>query len=214
MDSATGTGRRRSCFFEDDDGLASIVPDMEAGFSGNHYSNNSLVSRPQRRSSLRNLSSAAAVTMSSSSSSSSRSAGGNGRCYYWSDASRFEESHYPQQSHFLDSCFLCRKPLDNRDIFMYRSVFTLQSLWCFDSLIHCQFSGFLCCQMKLCWFSENGLSFFCLGWDFYDKNSIFVFCFAVLFQFGFGFLLIMCYSWLNFAEGILHSAVKNAGKSR
>nr|GMD97297.1 FCS-Like Zinc finger 2-like [Ipomoea batatas] len=102
MDSGTGTARRRSCFFEDDEGLASIVPDMEAGVSGNHHQSNSLVSTgpvySQRRSSLRNLSSAAAVI-------------GDGR---------FEESHCPQQSHFLDSCFLCRKPLDNRDIFMYR----------------------------------------------------------------------------------------------
>nr|GMD96100.1 FCS-Like Zinc finger 2-like [Ipomoea batatas]GME00014.1 FCS-Like Zinc finger 2-like [Ipomoea batatas]GME15111.1 FCS-Like Zinc finger 2-like [Ipomoea batatas] len=116
MDSGTGTARRRSCFFEDDEGLASIVPDMEAGVSGNHHQSNSLVSTgpvySQRRSSLRNLSSAAAVMGSPRS-------GGNGRCYYWSDG-RFEESHCPQQSHFLDSCFLCRKRLDNRDIFMYR----------------------------------------------------------------------------------------------
>ncbi|XP_019156164.1 PREDICTED: uncharacterized protein LOC109152927 [Ipomoea nil] len=115
MDPATGTARRRSCFFEDDDdGLVSIVPDMEAGVSGNHQSI-CLVSGPvysQRRSSLRNLSSAAVMMGSPRS-------GGNGRCYYWSDG-RFEESHCPQQSHFLDSCFLCRKPLDNRDIFMYR----------------------------------------------------------------------------------------------
>ncbi|XP_021285984.1 uncharacterized protein LOC110417782 [Herrania umbratica] len=96
---------RRPCFIEEDDGLASLA-DMEAGYSGSHYhspNQNGFFSRPlcySRRSSLRNL---------SSSVSSPRSA----RFY---DA-RFED----HQPHFLDACFLCKKPLGgNRDIFMYR----------------------------------------------------------------------------------------------
>ncbi|XWS62076.1 hypothetical protein CRYUN_Cryun07bG0180000 [Craigia yunnanensis] len=98
---------RRPCFIEEDDGLASLA-DMEAGYSGSHYqthNQNGFFSRSlcySRRSSLRNLS-------SSSVSSSPRSA----RFY---DA-RFED----HQPHFLDACFLCKKPLGgNRDIFMYR----------------------------------------------------------------------------------------------
>ncbi|WRX18809.1 Zf-FLZ domain - like 5 [Theobroma cacao] len=98
---------RRPCFIEEDDGLASLA-DMEAGYSGSHYHSpkqNGFFSRPlcySRRSSLRNL---------SSSVSSPRSA----RFY---DA-RFED----HQPHFLDACFLCKKPLGgNRDIFMYRSM--------------------------------------------------------------------------------------------
>ncbi|XP_057519419.1 FCS-Like Zinc finger 2-like [Amaranthus tricolor] len=103
---------RRPCYREEDDGLASI-----AGFSGtiNHgyplvkhqnpsflcYSNvsggGSIMMR--RRNSLRNISSLSPV-------SSPRS------------ARFFEEIHSP---HFLESCFLCKKPLGgNRDIFMYR----------------------------------------------------------------------------------------------
>ncbi|MCE0482588.1 FCS-Like Zinc finger 1 [Datura stramonium] len=62
----------------------------------------------QKKSSLRNLSS---IT-SSSSMSSPRFAGG--RKLY---DSGFEQ----QQPHFLEACFLCKKPLGhNRDIFMYR----------------------------------------------------------------------------------------------
>ncbi|KAL1829997.1 hypothetical protein DCAR_0209393 [Daucus carota subsp. sativus] len=103
---------RRPCFIEEDDGLASLA-DMEAGFSGsnnqnnaqiNHNQHNHFISRPvyySRKASLRK--------MSFSSNTSPRF----GRLY---DA-RFEE----QQPHFLDSCFLCKKPLgDNKDIFMYR----------------------------------------------------------------------------------------------
>ncbi|XVE65215.1 hypothetical protein DITRI_Ditri07aG0163000 [Diplodiscus trichospermus] len=100
---------RRPYFIEEDDGLASLA-DMEAGYSGSHYqthNQNGFFSRSfcySRRSSLRNLSS------SSSSVSSPRST----RFY---DA-RFEDHHQP---HFLDTCFLCEKPLGgNRDIFMYR----------------------------------------------------------------------------------------------
>ncbi|KAE8658481.1 poly(U)-specific endoribonuclease-B-like [Hibiscus syriacus] len=103
MDSS-GRSRRR-CFIEEDQGLASIAV-MEAGYSGTHYQTqiqNGCFQRPlcySRRTSLRNLS-------SSSSSSSSCS------------SPRFEDQI--RQPHFLDSCFLCRKPLGgNKDIFMYR----------------------------------------------------------------------------------------------
>ncbi|XWS38678.1 hypothetical protein CRYUN_Cryun19dG0151600 [Craigia yunnanensis] len=100
---------RRACFIEEDYGLASLA-DMEAGYSGSHYqthNQNGFFSRPfcySRRSSLWNLSSS-----SSSSVSSPRSARFyDARC----------EDHQP---HFLDACFLCKKPLGgNRDIFMYR----------------------------------------------------------------------------------------------
>nr|GMD82299.1 FCS-Like Zinc finger 2-like [Ipomoea batatas] len=104
MESPTVAARRKHCFMEEDDGLASIVPDMEAAFPANHNNNSNLISRPlylqRRRSSFINL--------SSSSSPSPRYGGG-----------RFEEA-VPPHPHFLDSCFLCRKPLGNRDIFMYR----------------------------------------------------------------------------------------------
>ncbi|GMI96182.1 hypothetical protein like AT5G47060 [Hibiscus trionum] len=104
MDSS---GRsRRHCFIEEDQGLASLAV-MEAGFSGTHYqthNQNGFLQRPlfyTRRTSLRNLS------YSSSSSSSSCS------------SPRFEDQIH--QPHFLDSCFLCKKPLGgNKDIFMYR----------------------------------------------------------------------------------------------
>ncbi|GMJ06072.1 hypothetical protein like AT4G17670 [Hibiscus trionum] len=94
---------RRPCFIEEDDGLASLA-DMEAGYSGtNHQRVNQ--NGVFRRTSLRNL-----PSFSSGSVHSPRSA----RFY---DA-RFEDV---QQPHFLDACFLCKKPLGgNRDIFMYR----------------------------------------------------------------------------------------------
>ncbi|XP_059444917.1 FCS-Like Zinc finger 2 [Corylus avellana] len=108
MESLSNT--RRQCFIEEDDGLASLA-DMEAGISGSHHHHhhnhsNLLLSRTlcysasynSRKGSFRNVSV-----------SSPRS----GRFY---DA-RFEEP----QPHFLEACFLCKKPLgDNRDIFMYR----------------------------------------------------------------------------------------------
>lgn len=102
---------RRPCFAEEDDGLASLA-DMEAGVSGSHQQNNyAFFSRPLsygRRNSLRNLASLASSTGCSSPRSVPR--------FY--DA-RFEEP----QPHFLEACFLCKKPLgNNRDIFMYRSV--------------------------------------------------------------------------------------------
>jgi hypothetical protein len=85
---------KRHCFLEEDDGLASIV-DIEPGYSGhNHFSyQHGFVSR----------------TLGYATFSSHRS----GRFY---DA-RFED-HHP---HFLEACFLCKKPLgNNKDIFMYR----------------------------------------------------------------------------------------------
>ncbi|XP_071917588.1 FCS-Like Zinc finger 2-like [Coffea arabica] len=109
MDSAKSV--KRHCFIEEDDGLASLA-DMEAGFSGSHH-NYPLVSRPlyygamQRRSSLRRI-----PSLSSAFVSSPRSAAGN-------STMRFYEE--PHQAHFLDACFLCKKPLgSNKDIFMYR----------------------------------------------------------------------------------------------
>ncbi|KAK3008936.1 hypothetical protein RJ639_014880 [Escallonia herrerae] len=107
METATA---RRPCFIEEDDGLASLA-DMEAGISGNHHHQHFL-SRPilysvasPRKTSLLN------VPLSSSLSSSPRS----GKFY----DGRFVEEL--QQPHFLDACFLCKKPLGgNRDIFMYR----------------------------------------------------------------------------------------------
>ncbi|KAJ8557931.1 hypothetical protein K7X08_004697 [Anisodus acutangulus] len=103
MDSAIT--RRRACFLDKNDGLASLT-EMETGISANHHHNqNSLVSRPlylTRRPSLKNLSSMSSPRL------------GGGRRLY---DSRFEE----QQPHFLDACFLCNKLLgNNRDIFMYR----------------------------------------------------------------------------------------------
>ncbi|KAK8599759.1 hypothetical protein V6N13_060418 [Hibiscus sabdariffa] len=102
MDSS---GRsRRHCFKEEDQGLASLAV-MEAGYSGIQYqtqNQNGFFQRPfcySRRTSLRNLS------YSSSSSSCS--------------SPRFEDQIH--QPHFLDACFLCKKPLGgNKDIFMYR----------------------------------------------------------------------------------------------
>ncbi|KAI4315175.1 hypothetical protein L6164_028016 [Bauhinia variegata] len=88
---------KRPCFLEDDDGLDSLA-DMDAGHSGhNHYPyQHGYVT--SNRTSFKNL----AVFSPRS-----------GRFY---DA-RFED-HLP---HFLEACFLCKKPLgENRDIFMYR----------------------------------------------------------------------------------------------
>ncbi|XP_048447416.1 FCS-Like Zinc finger 2 [Pyrus x bretschneideri] len=123
MESVSGAARR-PCFIDEDDGLASLA-DMEAGFSG---SNHPFYSRPmcfaRRSGSFRNVSPAMA-SFSSSSSFSPRS----GR---FCDA-RFEEHHQP---HFLDACFLCKKPLgDNRDIFMYRGDTPFCSEECRDEQI-------------------------------------------------------------------------------
>ncbi|KAK8538198.1 hypothetical protein V6N13_096020 [Hibiscus sabdariffa] len=107
MDSSRTS--RRPCFIEEDDELGSLS-EMEAGYSGTHHQSvnrNGIFSSPicyPRWPGLRNLSSF------SSSSSSPRFA----RFY---DA-RFEDVKQP---HFLDACFLCKKPLGvDRDIFMYR----------------------------------------------------------------------------------------------
>ncbi|KAG5228775.1 FCS-LIKE ZINC FINGER 1-RELATED [Salix viminalis] len=90
---------RRPCFIEEDDGLASLA-DMEAGFSGSQHPFFSRSLCYARRGSFRSLSSLV---------SSPRSA-------------RYCDSRYEDhQPHFLEACFLCKKPLgDNRDIFMYR----------------------------------------------------------------------------------------------
>ncbi|GAV77403.1 DUF581 domain-containing protein [Cephalotus follicularis] len=104
MDFTTSTTTRRPCFVRENNGLASLA-DMEAGFSGNNNSNGDkgFYSRAfcsmKRSSSLRNPASV----------SSPRSA-------------RFYDARYEDhQTHFLESCFLCKKPLGgNRDIFMYR----------------------------------------------------------------------------------------------
>ncbi|GMH09270.1 hypothetical protein Nepgr_011111 [Nepenthes gracilis] len=104
---------RRPCFIEGDDGLASLA-EMEAGLSEtshHHTQNHPFFSRasyysakPKRRSSLRNLSLQSPIDSSPRLGSA------------WYDA-RYE-GHRP---HFLEVCFLCKKPLgDNRDIFMYR----------------------------------------------------------------------------------------------
>nr|AHY23249.1 hypothetical protein [Fallopia multiflora] len=107
---------RRPSFSEADDGLASIA--------GNPYPHRHLfVSRagcynaasssvtPRRRASLRNL---ASFNSYAACSSSPRSI--PGRIF----DTRFDEALI-NPPHFLDSCFLCKKPLGgNRDIFMYR----------------------------------------------------------------------------------------------
>ncbi|XP_027335969.1 FCS-Like Zinc finger 2-like [Abrus precatorius] len=90
----------KPCYLEQDHGLASLT-DMDAGHRANSFVSRSMTmgyATSYNRTSFRNLSV-----------SSPRST----RFY---DA-RFED-HHP---HFLQSCFLCQKPLgDNRDIFMYR----------------------------------------------------------------------------------------------
>ncbi|KAF7137907.1 hypothetical protein RHSIM_Rhsim07G0120400 [Rhododendron simsii] len=107
---------RRPCFADnDDDGLASIAGTAEPGFSGHHH-HPFLSTRPvyhtsialQRRGSLRNLSS-----ISSAGPSNSPRSG-----YYSYEVNRFDQEM--NQPHFLDACFLCKKPLRDNDIFMYR----------------------------------------------------------------------------------------------
>ncbi|XP_062147207.1 FCS-Like Zinc finger 2 [Alnus glutinosa] len=104
MESMSTT--RRPCFIEEDDGLASLA-DMEAGISGsNHNHNHPVLSRTLCYSASYNTRKGSFRNVSVSSPRSAR--------FY--DA-RFEEP----QPHFLEACFLCKKPLgDNRDIFMYR----------------------------------------------------------------------------------------------
>lgn len=101
---------RRPCFVEEDDGLASLA-ETEAGFSGKLSNSHSPVfsrSICSARGAFRNIRVSPVVSSSPISP----------RFY---DA-RYEDRHL-HQPHFLDSCFLCKKPLgNNRDIFMYRSV--------------------------------------------------------------------------------------------
>ncbi|KAL1213959.1 FCS-Like Zinc finger 1 [Cardamine amara subsp. amara] len=107
---------------EDDDSLDSSLSEMEAGFSGNNgNSQNGVVSSRfsyNRMNSLRNMSYCYNNNYPQS--------------YYYNQYSvssprsvvsgRFHDFRFDnQQPHFLDTCFLCKKPLgDNRDIFMYR----------------------------------------------------------------------------------------------
>ncbi|XP_027361558.1 FCS-Like Zinc finger 2-like [Abrus precatorius] len=95
---------KRHCFFEEDDGLVSLAY-IEPGHSGHSHFHfqHGFVSRTLGYATFYNRG------VRGHSISSPRS----GRFY---DA-RFED----HQPHFLDACFLCKKPLgDNRDIFMYR----------------------------------------------------------------------------------------------
>ncbi|TYI34444.1 hypothetical protein ES332_A03G009400v1 [Gossypium tomentosum] len=111
---------RKPCFVEEDDGLASLAGMEGVGYSdGSYYKNhsqNGFFSTPfcfsRRNNSLRNMSSS-----SSSSSSFSCLISSSPRSTRFYDG-RFEDHHQP---HFLDACFLCKKPLGgNKDIFMYR----------------------------------------------------------------------------------------------
>ncbi|KAK7263355.1 hypothetical protein RJT34_30943 [Clitoria ternatea] len=101
MDSY-GSSTSRPCYLEQDHGLASLT-DLDSGHRANNFVSRSMTmgygyATSYNRRSFRNLSV-----------SSPRST----RFY----DPRFED-HHP---HFLESCFLCKKPLgDNRDIFMYR----------------------------------------------------------------------------------------------
>ncbi|AES94377.1 putative Zf-FLZ domain-containing protein [Medicago truncatula] len=103
------TSSKRHCFLndEEDDGLASITTtDIEPGFSGhNHFSHqHGFVSRT--------LGYGYATVYNRGLRNNANSPRSGGRFY---DA-RFED----HQPHFLQSCFLCKKALGNKDIFMYR----------------------------------------------------------------------------------------------
>lgn len=132
MDSTKGATKRH-CFVEEDDGLASIV-DMEVGSSSgsHHHHYPFLVSRPLYYTTTSTTTTTATTTTSSSSYQVQRkssfrnvSAGyvsspRSGSIRFYDTARYFED---PQQPHFLESCFGCKKPLGaNRDIFMYRLV--------------------------------------------------------------------------------------------
>ncbi|ESQ39853.1 hypothetical protein EUTSA_v10001043mg [Eutrema salsugineum] len=113
---------RKPYFIEEDDELASSLSEMEAGVSGNNNgsSQNGVVPSPfsyARINSLRNTNYChnnypQSYYHHQYSVSSPRSA----------FSGRFHDFRFDnQQPHFLDSCFLCKKPLgDNRDIYMYR----------------------------------------------------------------------------------------------
>ncbi|KAG7536123.1 Zf-FLZ domain [Arabidopsis suecica] len=102
---------------EEDDNLASSLTEMEAGFSGNNNINhgnpqNGVVSSRFSYVRLNSLRNTCNNYYNQYSVSSPRSV----------VSGRFHDFRFDnQQPHFLDSCFLCKKPLgDNRDIFMYR----------------------------------------------------------------------------------------------
>ncbi|CAH8311827.1 unnamed protein product [Eruca vesicaria subsp. sativa] len=113
---------RKPYFIEEDDDLASSLSEMEAGFSGN-----------SRNSQHGVLPSPFAYTrMNSFSKNTNHGYNNYPQSYYYNQYSvssprsvvsgRFHDFRFDnQQPHFLDSCFLCKKPLgDNRDIYMYR----------------------------------------------------------------------------------------------
>ncbi|CAE6214814.1 unnamed protein product [Arabidopsis arenosa] len=102
---------------EEDDNLASSLTEMEAGFSGNNNNNhgnpqNGVVSSRFSYVRLNSLRNTCNNYYNQYAVSSPRSV----------VSGRFHDFRFDnQQPHFLDSCFLCKKPLgDNRDIFMYR----------------------------------------------------------------------------------------------
>ncbi|XP_050220654.1 FCS-Like Zinc finger 2 [Mercurialis annua] len=115
MDSSNSSSRtRRSpCFIEEDDGLASVAG-MEAGISGqNHHHHHPFFSRSLccygKRNSMKSMTSPSSSVVSSP------------RSVRFYDARSEDYYLYHHQPHFLESCFLCKKPLGgNKDIFMYR----------------------------------------------------------------------------------------------
>ncbi|XP_009128930.2 FCS-Like Zinc finger 1 [Brassica rapa] len=114
---------RKPYFIEEEDKLASSLSEMEAGCSGNKVnSQNGIVPSPFSY-----------VGMNSfSKNTNSYYNNYNHPSYYHHQYSvssprsavsgRFHDFRFDnRQPHFLDSCFLCQKPLgDNRDIYMYR----------------------------------------------------------------------------------------------
>ncbi|XP_061359093.1 FCS-Like Zinc finger 2-like [Gastrolobium bilobum] len=102
----SGSSIVRPCYLEQDNGLASLT-DMDGGYRANSFVSRSMTMQGYGYATSYNRSSFRNLTLSSPRS---------GRFY----DSRFEDHHH-NQPHFLEACFLCKKPLgDNRDIFMYR----------------------------------------------------------------------------------------------
>ncbi|KAJ0252754.1 FCS-Like Zinc finger 1 [Hirschfeldia incana] len=97
---------------EEDDDLASSLSEMEAGFSGSSNSQNGVVSRPLSYTNYcHNTTYTHGYYYHQYSVSSPRSV----------VSRRFHDFRLEnQQPHYLDSCFLCKKSLHNRDIYMYR----------------------------------------------------------------------------------------------
>lgn len=98
---------QRHCFLEEDDGGLASIADIEPGYSGHNHNHSSYqhgyVSRTLGYATFYNNRDLRNNVYSPRS----------GRFY---DA-RFED----HQPHFLEACFLCKKPLgNNKDIFMYR----------------------------------------------------------------------------------------------